>query len=195
MDTESITDILKGKGDRTAKGDSFVEAMGALQRSLADWDDTFEKLPTFQRIREKWKANGISDDDAAWIIIEAQSTADQRGQMREMAMVRLISAHAQVMKFSVSECARIVDSTIKLESSVATMNTSFPAMQDQMKRAGTLLDSLCKAIGPLIDYVHRAMKMLEDRTIKAALLQVGIIVSTAVGVLCLERLLKFLHLW
>jgi hypothetical protein len=128
-----------------------ADAVRIYQDALRVYQSRLSELPSMQRLRERWKARKIADDDPIMMNMEVLAIADARQQIVLSQVMNLLQAFEQI--------TRIYARQVRLGvTEVAASRKETAAYAENLAKAKASQDALSRAI---VDYGRELPELLE----------------------------------
>ena len=179
--------LLQGDDDDSDSVDAadverlYAELMANYEAALRVFEKRFAELPYIEKLREKWSAYRLGDEDPVWAIVDVLTLYDARSQLVMSQVMNVITKGHDLMRVSVSRLERLSKNAGAAAGELAEHEAEFA-------RARAATENLAKALAVygdlqprLLDAMARSQAENETATWRAKLQLMGIGAAVGVG--------------
>jgi len=161
----AVSDAMNDDAVLTEEQDK--ETMEQLEKLRADMEKEFlaavqiyktrfTELPSIQRLREKWKARQIADDDPIFMNMEVHAISDARSQIQLTQVMNIIRAFEEMsrvyvrqVRLAITEIAKARKDTAAYAQALAQAKAEQSALQKAIVQYGRELPELLETMAAM----------------------------------------------
>jgi hypothetical protein len=168
--------------------DMQVEALRERAQREAEQAEEFYKvrfadLPSLQRVRERWLARGIREDDPVFMLIEVLSLHDARDQMAHKGVERLLMTFQEATGLYISKVATAAEDVARSRQETQMLLSQVKQIADTAQALGNYTSQLAQEMPSIVESMRANRQLLDVATPGARWHFVGMIAAAvAAGV-------------
>ncbi len=187
----------QGTDPETARGTGRGEIQDANgKRPLEDllsesaelkrlYEEGFTKLPAIERLTEQWaNREGVSPSDPIFITSEMLGLFEIRQRAGMRGLVDILRQQDEVIATLISELEERMAEVATMSETAAQLRLVIDDLRAEQKRLVDINGQFLEVIPDVMEGIHGAAKLINDKTVKSMLLTwAGMVSAMAGGVL------------
>jgi hypothetical protein len=163
------------------------EAERIVDETLRLYETSFSKLPALTRLRVLWKERKIESTDPIWLMVEALTLNDSRGQLQFSQIVRLFKANEEMSRYTAQELRQVVMDAMQLREAIVPLTEAMEENTEETRKLTKHLAKFSELAPELLELVGTAIHIQgknnrlnkwEQALIYAACTGVGFAIAT-----------------